>query len=145
MTILLADDDQDDQEFFSDALASVSKNARLLIVEDGMKLMNMLLTERIPDLIFLDLNMPCKNGYECLNEIKAHDALKHLPVVIISTSVQPDAVNNVYKSGASLYIVKPNNFIQLQKLIVNVLALQEKNGLVKTPREKFILQIDADN
>ena len=140
--ILLADDDHDDRGFFRDAFAAIAGNTNLLMVENGVELMNVLQkkTTTEPDLIFLDLNMPRKNGYECLAEIKQQEQLKHLLVVIISTSIQPDAVNYVYKHGASLYIVKPNRFEQLKKMIEQVLLLHEKNKLVQTPREKFILE-----
>ena len=141
--ILLADDDQDDRMFFQDALEDIDIEATLTTAENGEKLMQMLdghLPKNSPDIIFLDLNMPCKNGYECLTEIKKNENLKHLPVVIFSTSLQQQSVNAVYEQGASLYIVKPNSFSKLRQVIENVLSLNWADGIVQPSREKFILQ-----
>ncbi len=141
--ILLADDDQDDRMFFLDALQDINTDATLTTVENGEELMDILdghPPKNNPDIIFLDLNMPCKNGYECLAEIKKSDTLKHLPVVIFSTSLQQQSVNTVYDQGASLYIVKPNSFAKLKQVIENVLALNWTDGIAQPSREKFILQ-----
>jgi CheY-like chemotaxis protein len=142
--ILLADDDQDDRMFFQDALEDINTNANLLTVENGEELMQLLddqLPDNIPDIVFLDLNMPCKNGYECLAEIKKNDNLKDLPVIIFSTSIQQQSVNTVYDQGASLYIVKPNSFAKLKQVIENVLSLNWADGIIQPNREKFILQV----
>jgi len=141
-TILLADDDIDDRDFFSDALKQVSGTTELVLAENGIELMNKL-HHSLPGkaaLIFLDLNMPLKNGYECLAEIKQQPAFKHLPVIIFSTSLQPETVNNVYRQGASLYIVKPNSFNKLKDIIKHVLSLNWSGAPVQPSREKFILQ-----
>jgi CheY-like chemotaxis protein len=141
--ILLADDDQDDRMFFQDALQDIDTEATLTTAENGEELMQMLgghPPKNNPDIIFLDLNMPCKNGYECLAEIKNNDSLKHLPVVIFSTSLQQQSVNTVYDQGASLYIVKPNSFSKLKQVIENVLSLNWADGIIQPSREKFILQ-----
>lgn len=141
--ILLADDDQDDRMFFFDALQDIDTSATLATAENGEALMKMLdghPPKNNPDIIFLDLNMPCKNGYECLIEIKKSDKLKHLPVVIFSTSLQQQSINTVYDQGASLYIVKPNSFSKLKQVIKNVLSLNLTDGLAQPTRENFILQ-----
>jgi DNA-binding response OmpR family regulator len=64
----------------------------------------------LPVLIFLDLNMPLKNGFDCLKEIKKDDKLKSLPVIIYSTSGEEEVIKLVYKAGALFYIQKPDNF-----------------------------------
>lgn len=141
--ILLADDDQDDRMFFQDALQDINIDATLVTAENGEELMQMLLghpPKNKPDIIFLDLNMPCKNGYECLTEIKKNDQLKNLPVIIFSTSLQQQSVNTVYDQGANLYIVKPNSFSKLKQVIESVLSLNWSDGIVQPTREKFILQ-----
>lgn len=141
--ILLADDDQDDRMFFWDALQDIDTDATLTTAENGEVLMQMLdghPPKNKPDIIFLDLNMPCKNGYECLAEIKKSEKLKHLPVVIFSTSLQQQSVNMVYEQGASLYIVKPNSFAKLKQVIENVLSHNWTEGMIQPTREKFILQ-----
>ena len=88
LSILLADDDKDDRFFFSMALESLTVPTQLAIVLDGEKLMVYLdeNSHQLPDVLFLDLNMPRKNGFECLNEIKQNNKLNELLVIIYSTS-----------------------------------------------------------
>ena len=87
INVLLADDDIDDRYFFDKVLKSLPVRTELATVEDGEKLMSYLAenSEKLPDILFLDLNMPKKNGSECLVEIKQDERLKKLPVIIYST------------------------------------------------------------
>ena len=93
----------------------------------------------LPDILFLDINMPRKNGVECLLEIKQNSELNHLPVIMFSTSLQPDIVNHLYKNGAQLFIRKPNNFITLKNLIFNAINISKMANATQLPREKFVL------
>jgi CheY-like chemotaxis protein len=138
-TILLADDDEDDRQFFRDALREVSDTIHLEMAGNGIELIERLNRSR-PDLVFLDLNMPRKNGYECLAEIRKQETLRDLPIVVISTSIQQDAVNRVYRQGASLYVVKPNDYRQLKKIIDEVLGMFAGNVFIRPGKEKFIIQ-----
>src|SRR5690349_6756595 len=87
--VILADDDTDDQMFFEMALREVTKEADLKTYDNGVELMNALnqAGSTIPDIIFLDLNMPRKNGLQCLEEIRKHEDLKAVTVVMLTTSV----------------------------------------------------------
>ena len=85
-------------------------------------------------MLFLDLNMPRKTGYECLSEIKSDDKLKNLPVIIISTSFEHDVVNSLYKGGADFYLRKPGDFSLLKQLIYNAVNLV--TNLTSNPRSK---------
>ena len=86
--ILLADDDKDDCMLFKDALEELPLSTSLAIVHNGEQLMHFLNTQMAtpPNVLFLDLNMPRKNGLECLTEIKLNKNLAQLPVIIFSTS-----------------------------------------------------------
>lgn len=137
-TILLADDDEDDRDFFSAALKDVSGQTSLLLAENGLQAMN-ILDGAQPDLVFLDLNMPLKNGFECLREIKKRQQWQHIPVIIFSTSLQPGTVNDTFAHGASLYMVKPNSFPDLKCLIEKVLAINWQ-AMPAPSRENYILQ-----
>jgi CheY-like chemotaxis protein len=119
LNILIADDDKDDQQFFSMALEALNIPIRLTTVVDGEKLMAYLSEnmEQLPDVIFLDLNMPRKNGFECLLEIKLNQKLNQVPVIIFSTSFEQEMVNMLYKNGAKYYIRKPSEFLQFKKNI----------------------------
>jgi CheY-like chemotaxis protein len=123
--ILLADDDFDDCFFFENALKEIPISNRLTTVRDGEELMNYLHanTNQLPDVLFLDLSMPRKSGFECLTEIKEDEKLKDLPVIMISTSFPRDnkyeqnIINMLYKIGAMDYIRKPGNYQSLKEVI----------------------------
>ena len=95
ISVFLADDDADDRFLFEEALMKVRSNIELIAMNNGEQLMNRLEDKKshYPNLIFLDLNMPLKNGIECLEEIKNDDKLKYIPVVIFSTSKQKETIN----------------------------------------------------
>ncbi|MGN6646061.1 MAG: response regulator [Cytophaga sp.] len=141
--IYLADDDEDDRSFFQDALKEVCKEYTLTTAADGRELMEILYTPpvRLPDIIFLDLNMPAKNGFECLTEIKKNTALKRLPIIIFSTTAQEEAVNKAYENGASYYICKPNSFSLLKKTLKKVLEIDWINEVNQISKEKFIVSV----
>jgi response regulator RpfG family c-di-GMP phosphodiesterase len=138
--ILLADDDQDDRFFFGKAIKSAVIPASLTTMENGEKLMQYLSNtkEELPDALFLDLNMPKKNGSECLKEIKNNSKLKHLPVIIYSTSLHPEIADLLYKDGAHFYI-KKTDLVQMQILLNYILKLVENNRINRPERENFIL------
>ena len=122
--IILADDDMDDCMLLENVLNEFPLSIQLSIVHNGEQLMQQLNKNQkhLPDLLFLDLNMPRKNGFECLTEIKKNENLKHLPVIIISTSLEKDIVNLLYKNGAHYFVRKPNDFSQLKKVIHHALS-----------------------
>jgi CheY-like chemotaxis protein len=130
LNILLADDDKDDCFFFDKALKKIPIATHLTIVHDGEQLINYLSENsgNLPDVLFLDLSMPRKTGFECLAEIKQNKKLKNIPVVMFSTSYERDAhyeqnmINMCYKIGAHDYIRKPGNFSQLKHTLHNALA-----------------------
>jgi CheY-like chemotaxis protein len=94
-----------------------------------------------PDVIFLDLNMPRKNGFECLDEIKHSSKLKNIPIVIFSTSDQPEAVNRVYEQGAHHFLKKPSSFPLLKIAIQKVLAINWAEHAAQPSKDKFILHV----
>jgi len=122
--ILLADDDNDDCLLFKDALDELQLPVGLTTFPNGEELMQWLnRIEQLPDLLFLDLNMPRKNGVDCLAEIKNNEKLKMLSVVIFSTSFQQVVADQLYNGGARYYIRKPSDFTQLKNVIQKVLMI----------------------
>ncbi|WP_426359283.1 response regulator [Pseudocolwellia sp. HL-MZ19] len=126
ITILIADDDEDDRLLTQDALTESRVLNTLYCVEDGVELLEYLNREGKyqdkaksprPNLILLDLNMPRKDGREALKEIKANPALKGIPVVILTTSKQEEDKVKGYNLGAASYITKPVNFEGLVDLM----------------------------
>ena len=140
--LLLADDDIDDCTFFKDALEELPLSTTLSTVNDGVQLMNYLSAKShdLPDVLFLDLNMPRKSGFECLSEIKLADKLKDIPVIIFSTSLNLEVVNLLYQKGAHHYICKPGEYDKLKKVISDAILLTSQNKLKQPTRDNFILQ-----
>jgi CheY-like chemotaxis protein len=125
LLLLLADDDLDDCLFFEEALEEIPMLTEIAIVHDGEQLMRYLknMDNPIPHILFLDLNMPRKNGFDCLVEIKQVERLKHLQVIIFSTSMEQKMVDLLYTNGAQYYIHKPPEFAQLKDIIQVALTL----------------------
>ena len=140
LNILLADDDRDDRLFFDLALKELKFPTNLVTIEDGEKLMDYLVknTEKLPDVLFLDLNMHKKNGSECLSEIKSNPKLNRLPVIIYSTSVHEDVADLLYKNGAHYYLPK-RDFEELIKILNLALSLMVEKKFARPARDGFIL------
>ncbi|TDQ32351.1 response regulator [Zeaxanthinibacter enoshimensis] len=130
--IVLADDDDDDRLLFTEALEETSIPATVTTFDNGVDLMAYLINEdeALPDIIFLDLNMPLMNGEECLRDIRNEPSLKRIPIIIYSTSLDLDKVKVLRKRGANYYIQKPAYFHQLkmvlQRSIESVMEEDEK-------------------
>lgn len=142
--ILLADDDEDDCFLFQEALSEISLSTRFVTVHDGEQLILKLGKDELPMVLFLDLNMPRKDGFQCLQEIKQNKKYQQLPVVIFSTSFQPDVVNKLYESGAHYYIRKPSNFEDFKRVIHCAIKLLERTSspqdMKRPPKEEFVLE-----
>lgn len=125
LIIFLADDDADDRAMFEEVLMEIDSSIQLTCAEDGMKLLQLLdpKVNALPHLIFLDLNMPNKNGKECLDEIRRSDRLKDIPIIIYSTSSSPKDINDTFEKGANLYVRKPSSYGELSAITKDVLAL----------------------
>jgi CheY-like chemotaxis protein len=143
LNILLADDDIDDCIFFKEALDELPLSTHLTVVHDGEQLMQLLTNEtnELPDVLFLDLNMPRKNGFECLSEIKLSKKLNQLPVIIFSTSFEQEVVNQLYQNGAQYFIRKPSEFSQFKKIIQQSLALIAQENIAQPTRENFVITV----
>lgn len=138
--ILLADDDKDDRFFFEKALNKINIPTKLTFVDNGKKLMDYLLenTNKLPDVLFLDLNMPLKNGSECLEEIIANEKLKRLPVIIHTTASHVDIAESLYEKGIHYYVRK-TDLAELEKILFHILSSLIKNKFARPKRSEFIL------
>ncbi|WP_349318242.1 response regulator [Chitinophaga sp. MM2321] len=126
-TLLLVDDDQDDQEFFKLALAEIKEPVCCITADNGQEALDQLAMHMYyPDLIFLDMNMPLMNGFKFLERIKDIDHLKHIPVIVYSTSNEPGEISNAKSMGAIDYITKPTKLADLCKLLISVLDKRMK-------------------
>jgi len=143
LNLLLADDDVDDCLLFKEVLDELPILTSLNTINDGDELMKLLTkkSNTIPDVLFLDLNMPRKNGFECLSEIKSHQKTKHLPVIIYTTSLDPNIVSLLYEKGAHYYIRKPGDFLRLKNIIHKALTMITPPADLKPLKENFIIEI----
>jgi CheY-like chemotaxis protein len=128
-SIILADDDPDDHDFFRDILNDIDPAIKLNIVKDGAELL-LLLPHFIPDLLFLDLDMPVKNGLECLRTIRSNPQLKTLPVVVFSSTTRPANIETAYEMGADLFLIKSHSYGDLLSSVRALLSLDWSNPSV---------------
>lgn len=136
--VILADDDEDDRDLFGEAIEMHSQ-VHFETAKDGSELMRMIDSAKIlPDIIFLDLNMPGKNGKKCLEEIRANKKLAKMQVVIYSTSVSKKDIDDTFSMGANLYIRKPNTFKELTEVIKKVFAIDWDHHQAKTDKKNFL-------
>ncbi|MCY7356886.1 MAG: response regulator [Rudanella sp.] len=142
LNILLADDDEDDCLFFKQALAELPVDSTLTTVYDGEELMRFLTKKSasLPQVLFLDLNMPRKNGLECLSEIKQDKNLRQLPVIILSTSFDQEMANLLYTNGVHYCIQKPSGFDKLRQVIEQVLDLVANTDFARPIQKNFFLE-----
>ncbi len=138
INILLADDDLDDRGLFSKALGQLPIKTNLTMVHDGEHLMSYLYDNsgHHPDILFLDLSMPRKKGFECLPEIKEQEKIKDIPIIVFSTSYQRDTIyeqnliDQLSGLGAYHYIRKTKDFDYFKKSIYDAIMMVIKKKKV---------------
>ena len=143
INIILADDDMDDRLFFSDAFDELGMNTKVNTYNNGVELMDFLNSQDaiMPNVLFLDLNMPKKSGIECLNEIKASSKMSEIAIAIYSTSASEEDIEETFVLGANIYIKKPSDFKSLKKVLAEVVSINwqyHTNGLNK---DNFLLRM----
>lgn len=111
--IYLADDDEDDRLFLSDAIRNLDQEIKIVEAADGDDLLNLIEKEITQDasiLVLLDMNMPRVTGLEALQTIRSKEKIKHIPAVMISTSSDKELIQLAYEAGVNAFIKKPNNY-----------------------------------
>lgn len=141
--VLLADDEEDDRNFFIDAFKELKINVVVNVVNNGQELIDHLSQTHVslPHVVFLDLNMPRKTGFECLNEIKSMDHLKDISIAIYSTSASEKDIEETFVRGANVYIKKPSSFSSLKKVLAQVIALNWQYHTSGLNRDHFLLSL----
>jgi CheY-like chemotaxis protein len=139
--VVLADNDKDDQEIFTDALNETNIPTEITTVDNGKELIDHLKdpSQPNPDIIFMDINMPVKDGKEALKEMKEDDTLKDIPTVMLSTSASPKDVDETFDAGASLYVRKPYSFRNFVLLLKKIFSLKWAGALLKPLRKSFFI------
>jgi CheY-like chemotaxis protein len=139
--ILLADDDEDDCLFFRDALDELLINSTLSIVNNGADLMAFLEKNisNLPHILFVDLNMPRKTGFDCLTEIRKHEKWSNLSIIMYSTAYNLEDIEILYAKGANYFIRKPNGFSNLKSVVQKALTMCKINNNLQPSKEKFVI------
>jgi len=121
-TYFIVDDDIDDQQFLIEALVENNPHCQCFTASDGQEAITNLIEALIPipDVIFLDLNMPILNGKQCLVILKQTSSLQHIPVIIYSTSSSKQEIQEMNKNGASYFLIKTHSFKELCRELASI-------------------------
>lgn len=141
--VVLADDDEDDRLFFTEAFDELKIKTKVDTYKDGVALMEALNhpDSSLPNILFLDLNMPKKSGFECLVDLKKNKKFKNIAIAIYSTSASEEDIENTFVNGANIYIKKPHDFNHLKRVLSEVVTTNWQyltNGMNK---ENFLLRL----
>ena len=121
--LFLVDDDIDDHEIFKSALAKVNEDLALITATNGYEALEaLLMANTLPDYIFVDLNMPRMGGLQFLKEIKQTETLRHIPVIIYTTSSNPGDMAKTKELGAVSFVTKPSRFSELCSLLQSLVS-----------------------
>lgn len=139
--ILLAEDDADDRELFVEALSVIDPSISIATVQDGEQLMHHLNDPaHMPDCIFLDLNMPRKNGKECLAELSKNKRTEKIPVFVYTTSLNTKDIDETFRRGAYCFVRKPNSFSELKSVLSKCMATGLDSPRQRRQRANFVLR-----
>lgn len=136
--VIYADDDQEDYLFFTLALDEIAVKVKLRHAVDGEALF-VLLKQQVPDILFLDIYMPCKDGVSCLHEIRQDRRYDGMPVVMITGSLAENTVERTYRLSANLYLKKESTITDLATKLRNVFSKEWKNGMHYPALKDFVL------
>ena len=141
--VMLADDDEDDRLFFTDAFDEIKMKTEVSTLNNGIELMNYLNQPNsvLPHVLFLDLNMPGKTGMDCLREIKVIDRLRDIAIAIYSTSASDEDIEETFVQGANIYIKKPHEFAALKKILEDVITINWQYHTSGLNRDNFLLSL----
>jgi CheY-like chemotaxis protein len=143
INICLADDDQDDRLFFTEAFDELKIKTKVNTFNDGVQLMNYLNDDNsvLPNVLFLDLNMPKKNGVECLLEIKKNKKFNDIAIAIYSTSSSEEHIEETFINGANIYIKKPSDFESLKKILAEVVTINWQYHTSGLNKDNFLMRM----
>lgn len=143
LRVVLTDDDEGDRLVFKEIFDELETESVVRMVNDGEQLMKFLCNSenQLPDIIFLDLNMPNMNGIECLKEIRSSARYNDISIAIYSTSRSEKDIENTFLHGANIYITKPGDFKALKKVLAKALTVARMNRNSDFDRSNFVLKI----
>jgi len=136
--IMLAEDDPDDVEIFNLSLQELQFPYELRHAGDGEQIF-VLLKDKVPYILFLDIHMPCKDGVACLVEIRKNREYDELPVIIYTSQLGKKIIEECYRNGANLFLAKTNTFQNLTSRLRSIFSIDWKNYLHFPPHDQFVM------
>lgn len=138
MHILMADDDKEDFHSLVEAAQNTGESLKISYAANWMELWRSVI-KTLPDLLFIDLNMPVKNGLECLQTLRADRRYDEVPIVIYSTSANKIDIDKAYTHGANYFVVKPNTIDEVTHMLRKLYVMGKEVLAAKPPREEFVI------
>ena len=141
IVVYLTDDDADDRELFEEALANISLNTKIYTFSNGVELMAKLLQKEcdLPNVLFIDLNMPMMTGEECIIDIRREPRFDKIPIVVYSTASDSEELYRLQELGANRYLQKPNTFSDLKFKLRDTLNKLHTIDSSFIPENSFLL------
>jgi CheY-like chemotaxis protein len=136
--VLLAEDDPDDVLIFELAIKELPFPLVLRLAENGDMLFVMI-NQMIPDIIFLDINMPCKDGVTCIKEIRKNESLHHVPVIMYTSLKSVEYINQCYENGANFFLIKANSIHELAEKLEKIFSVDWKSYMYYPPKNQFVM------
>ncbi|MEJ1237990.1 response regulator [Chryseolinea sp. T2] len=137
-SVLIAEDDDDDYAFIREAILHNRLTIKISRAENGDVLIK-ILDENSPDLLFLDISMPCRDGRQCLKEIRSNKKFDLLPIIMYTALRHDQDIDYCFREGANLYALKPSSFDELTALIRNILTIDWKRTQYYPPINQFVI------
>lgn len=134
--IVLADDDEDDYLFLKSAVEQAHSPVNLTHASNWLELLRLLSRPPLPDVLLLDLNMPVKNGLECLELLRADEKYNSISIIIYSTSNSKKDIDETFRLGANFYVVKPSSQEAITTLVDKICSM-DKDTLIAKPTAKI--------
>lgn len=138
MHILLADDDKDEFYILQEAAKRAPHNLKISYAANWLELLRSIL-KTLPDMLFLDLYMPVKNGIECLQQLRQDKKYDEVPIIIYSTATSKSDIDRAYKNGANYFVVKPDAIEDISGIIKKICSFDKEILLSVPPREEFVI------
>lgn len=138
MHILMADDDKEEFLILKEAAEKTGKPLRISYAANWLQLWRFIL-KTVPDVLFLDLNMPVKNGIECLQLLRDDHKYDEVPILIYSTTVNKNDIDKAYKHGANYFLVKPGTVDDITDMVRKLCSMGKEALVTTPPREEFVI------